>query len=106
MKKNFSLIITATPDKKLAEKIASSLVKKKLSACVQLLPIQSLYTWKKRFQKEKEILLFIKTRTDKFPAIERLIKKLHFYQLPEIIELKISKGNKKYLEWLAKNTKT
>jgi periplasmic divalent cation tolerance protein len=104
MKKGYSIVITTTTTNKLAEKIAEALVKKKLAACVQLLPIQSLYTWKKKAKKEKEITPLIKSRSDKFKEIEKLIKKLHPYEVPEIIEIKIDRGSKDYLGWISKVT--
>ena len=100
MKKSYSLVLTTTGSQRLAEKIALTLVKRKLSACIQLLPIKSFYSLEGKLQKDKEVLVFIKSRSEKFPAIKKLIKKLHSYKVPEIVEIKIWRGSKDYLKWI------
>ncbi|MGA2417780.1 MAG: divalent-cation tolerance protein CutA [Candidatus Staskawiczbacteria bacterium] len=97
-------IFTTTASKKEAEKIADVLVKKGLAACVQIAgPVQSIYKWKGKIQKEKEWLCIIKSISNKFEEIEEKIKSLHSYKLPEIIALPIEKGSAEYLEWIYEN---
>jgi len=49
-------------------------------------------------------LLILKSRKKCFPAIIKAVKKLHSYDVPEIIALPISDGNKDYLQWVGKNS--
>ena len=94
-------IFTTTRNKKDAEKIADVLVKNKLAACVQILgPIESIYKWKGKIEKSKEWLCLIKTKSEKYKKIEKTIKSLHSYEVPEIIALPIEKGNVKYFKWV------
>ena len=100
MAKSYSIIFTTAPNKKEAEKIAKILVNKKLVACVQMFPIKSFYVWKKKTGKDNEILILIKSQSDKFLQIQKMIKENHSYEIAEIIEIKINKGSKDYLAWI------
>lgn len=77
------------------------MIKKELAACAQVFgPVQSVYKWKGKIKREKEWLCIIKSVSNKFKDIEKIIKSLHSYELPEIIALSIKKGNKEYLKWI------
>jgi len=85
-----------------AEKIAASLVADRLAACVNLLPrIHSRYRWKGTVESAEEVLMIIKTAAARYAALERRIKSLHSYEVPEIIALPIFRGSAAYLGWLA-----
>ncbi len=97
----FILVLTTTAKKRDAEKIACSLVKKSLSACVQILgPIKSYFVWENKFESAQEYLCLIKTSKKLYPKVETAIRQIHPYQLPEIIAINISQGYDKYLNWL------
>lgn len=100
----FILILTTTAKKSDAEKICQTLVKNNLSACCQILgPIKSYYVWKNKLENSKEYLCFIKTTKNKYRRVETAIRKIHPYEIPEIIAIDISCGYQKYLSWLEKN---
>lgn len=89
-------------NKREAKKIGLSLVKKRLAACCNIFPIESIYWWRNKIVKDKEVVLIVKTLKKNFGKIEREIKKLHSYTVPCILEILINKGNKEYLNWLKK----
>ena len=97
-------IITTTDKIKIADKITNSLLKKKLASCVQRLPIQSTYRWKGKIENSKEFLLLIKTKKSLYKKVEKEIKANHDYEVPEILEIPITNGNKAYLNWLNSET--
>jgi periplasmic divalent cation tolerance protein len=87
-------------------KIANALVEEHLAACVNLVsPIRSIYRWEGKIWDEKEWLLIIKTQKDRFEELEKKVKSLHSYSVPEIISLPIEKGSSAYLDWIRENTK-
>jgi periplasmic divalent cation tolerance protein len=98
--KNIVVLVTAANNKE-AEKIAGGLIFHKLAACVNIVPkVDSLFRWQGKVDRAKEVLLVIKTKGTAFGKIVSLVKKLHSYDVPEIIALPIIKGEKKYMEWL------
>ncbi|MDD5156387.1 MAG: divalent-cation tolerance protein CutA [Candidatus Omnitrophica bacterium] len=97
---NIVILITA-PNSKEARKIADALVNNKLAACVNIVErIGSVFLWNKKIEKAKEVLLIAKSKKVKFPKIVKLVKRLHSYQVPEIIALPIIDGYKPYLRWI------
>ena len=88
-----------------ALKIAHALVKERLAACVNLVsPIRSIYRWEGKICDEKEWLLVMKTHMGRFDALEKRVKALHSYSVPEIIALPIVTGSPSYLNWLEEMT--
>ena len=88
-----------------ARKIAETVVKKRLAACVSILaaPVESVYRWKGKLEKSRERLLIIKTSKTRLQALEREVLRLHSYETPEFIALLISGGSSKYLSWIAQS---
>ena len=89
-----------------AERIARALVEERLAACVNLVPgIRSIYRWKGKIADDGEILLVAKTRRDSFAALERRVRELHSYDVPEVLALAVTEGSTDYLRWLAEAVK-
>jgi len=85
-----------------AESIAQPLVEEGLAACVSIVAsATSVYRWKGELCKDEESLLLIKTDESQWHAIEKRIKELHSYEVPEILMLPITAGHTPYLSWLA-----
>ncbi|MCG3680943.1 divalent-cation tolerance protein CutA [Aliarcobacter butzleri] len=98
------IIQTTCSSEEEARNIAKILIEEKFAACVQLSQIKSFYNWDNQFCSDKETLLNIKTRKKHFKKIKSKIKELHSYDVPEIIQLDISKSSKKYLKFIKDNT--
>jgi len=99
------IIQTTCANKKEAKKIANVLVEKKLAACIQISNVESIYMWKNKICKDKEKLLYIKTKKENFEKIKRKIKELHSYDLPEIIAIEITNISDEYKKFIGENTK-
>lgn len=99
------LVLTNVPDRAVAEKIADAVVEQRLAACVNILaPCRSVYRWKDAVQHDEEHPMLIKTTAERYPALEAQIRKLHPYELPEIIAVSIERGLPEYLAWVAGET--
>jgi periplasmic divalent cation tolerance protein len=86
--------------------LAEFVVKNKLGACVNLVPeVTSTYWWQGNIERDKEVLLVIKTNKEKFPELVEKVKKIHPYTVPEIIALPIVDGNEDYLKWIDESLK-
>lgn len=104
-KADFIVVFITSPKFEEAKIIAKTLVEKKLSACVNIIPeITSIYHWEGKICEDNEILLIVKTTKEKYPLLEEEVKRLHSYSVPEIISLPIIEGSKSYLEWVKKET--
>ncbi len=88
-----------------AEKISKALVKRRLAACVNILPeVSSRYWWQDKLETARENLLIVKSKKTLLPEIIKAVKKLHSYSIPEIIAVSIIGGNRDYLEWVDSET--
>ncbi|MGL6137996.1 MAG: divalent-cation tolerance protein CutA [Planktothrix sp.] len=103
---DYIVVFVTASSRSEAEKIAQVLVEEKLAACVSLMPIHSIYSWKSELCREDEWQLIIKTNLRQFEHLEIRIKQLHSYQVPEIIALPIIKGSVSYLSWISEKTQT
>ena len=95
------MIISTADTMDLAEKIASTIVKERLVACVNIVPgIRSIYRWEGKVCDEPELLLLIKSSEDNFESVRSRIRQLHSYDTPEVIAVPVSAGDPDYLNWL------
>ncbi|HKM99037.1 MAG TPA: divalent-cation tolerance protein CutA [Candidatus Binataceae bacterium] len=98
------ILVTCANDKQ-AESIAQALVTERLAACVNLVgPIRSIYRWRNKVEDDSEILLLIKTRASLFPRVERRVRELHSYEVPEVMALPFQHGSPPYVAWLLEST--
>jgi periplasmic divalent cation tolerance protein len=88
-----------------ARRIGSALVEAKLAPCANILeaPIRSIYRWKGQVERAREFLILLKTSRKRFAAIEREVRRLHSYDVPEIIALPIERGSRSYLKWISQS---
>lgn len=98
------IIVSTYPDKKTVTKTANELVKKRLAACVNISKISSIYPWKGKIENTSEFLVLFKTTQKNKNALKKAIKKMHPYDIPEIVEINISSINQPYLKWLIEST--
>ena len=99
-------VFTTVEKKEDADRMASIVVNQRVAACAQVVgPIRSTYWWKGKVEETEEWLFMMKTRRDLFSTLEKEIKALHPYEVPEIIALPIVAGSASYLEWIEAETK-
>lgn len=103
----YIVIMNTCPDEELAQTLATGLVDNGLAACVNILPrLTSVYCWQGRRESENEVLLFIKTRQDLYPAVQDWILEHHSYEVPEVIAVPVISGLPSYLEWIDTQTRS
>jgi periplasmic divalent cation tolerance protein len=96
----YGVLLTTTATKDDAKKIAEMLLAEKLAACVQIMPIESYYTWKGAVAQDPEFLLLVKTKTLHFERAIEAIKKNHSYDTPEIVGTEFIAGSAPYFRWI------
>ena len=98
-------IITTINDPQKAEDIGRSLVREKLVACWQIAgPIRSIYRWKGVIEETDEWYCIMKTKETLYHVVEEAIRKLHPYEVPEIIAVPIRDAYENYTAWVKRET--
>ncbi|MGH7257539.1 MAG: divalent-cation tolerance protein CutA [Nitrospiraceae bacterium] len=88
-----------------ANNLSSLVVERKLAACATIVEnVRSLFRWEGKVNSEKESLLILKTTAGRFVDLEKLVKKHHSYEVPEIIAFPIVMGSEDYLKWIRQET--
>ena len=98
---DFIQVFITVNDGSKAKEIAETLLEKRLAGCVQINGgFSSLYRWQGRIMEDQEWLLIIKSCKRLYPELEREVKRIHPYEVPEILAVSVSNGNEAYLNWL------
>ncbi len=99
--REFIMVFSTASSREEAERIAASLLDKRLAACVSISAAQqSWYFWQDRVHRDEELTLMIKTRARLFSEVETDIRKIHSYEVPEIIAIPLFAGSEPYLNWM------
>jgi periplasmic divalent cation tolerance protein len=93
------LVYITNPTKKVAQKIAKILLKKRLIACANIFAIASFYWWRRKIEKAREFLLIGKTIEKNYQKIKEEVEKIHPYEIPCVLKIK-AEANERYLNWL------
>jgi len=101
--RNVRIVLVTCPSLSVARKIARAVVQKRLAACVNVArsPVESFYTWKSKLETAREHLLIIKTTGRRLRELEREVRRLHSYEVPEFVAIPITEGSANYLSWLS-----
>lgn len=97
----FCIVMTTTDSEANADDLAERIVQSGLAACVQIVPIKSVYRWQGQVRREGEWLLLAKTTAARFAELDRFINATHTYETPEVVVVPITGGSAHYLRWLA-----
>lgn len=88
-----------------ARRIGRNVVEKKLAACANIISgVESIYRWKGKVERAREVLVVMKTTSNRLAQLEREVKRVHSYEVPEFIALHIAAGSKDYLSWIGGST--
>jgi periplasmic divalent cation tolerance protein len=103
--RNFSMVLVMAANENESETIARALVEERLAACVNVVgPVISIYRWRGEIEKATEYMLVIKAPMRHFSKLERRVRELHSYEVPEIVAVALTSGSKPYIAWLAEST--
>jgi periplasmic divalent cation tolerance protein len=94
-----------SPDAAQAAEMARTLVKEGLVACVNIVPgVRSIYVYNGKLCDDAEVLCIAKTRPALFERLQRRVRELHPYEVPEILSFAVDEGSPEYLDWLRAST--
>ena len=89
-----------------ARRIGRSVVEKKLAACANIVTgVESIYRWKGRVERAREVLVVVKTTESRLRKLEREVKRVHSYEVPEFLVVPIVAGSREYLQWIGESVR-
>jgi len=90
-----------------ARRIARAAVEAKIAGCVNVVlnPMESIYRWKGKVEVSREYLLVLKSTARRLPELERMVRRMHSYDVPEFLVLQVVSGSREYLGWLVESVK-
>lgn len=95
-------VLITCPTTRIAKRIGAALVARRLAACVNIVPgVESLFWWKGKVDRAKEVLLIAKTTAAMFERLRRCVVSMHPYDVPEVIAIQLSAGHAAYLAWIS-----
>jgi len=101
------LVFTTLPDRNAANTLAAALIERRVAACVNVLSeCTSAYRWNGKVETSIEIPMLVKTTAAAYPELERVMRELHPYELPEIVAVPICCGLPEYLDWVSAETRS
>jgi periplasmic divalent cation tolerance protein len=103
MPEAYCMILTTAGSQAEANRLADVLVSSHLAACVQQLAVASVYRWQGEIHRDPEILLLVKTAARLYPRVQAAILANHSYVVPEIIQIPVTQGLDRYLDWIESN---
>ena len=98
------LLLTTVPNKLLAEQIAKELIERKLSACISIKEIISIYKWQENIEENNEFELTIKSLPENLNELTLILKEKSTYEVPELI-YKIFDSENSYFQWIKESIK-
>ncbi len=99
-KKSYCMVLSTCSGDEEAAKLAEAIVRNRLAACVQIMPIRSIYQWKGEIHRDEERLLVMKTTAAAYCRLEEFIVQHHSYEVPEIVQVPIESGFREYFAWI------
>ena len=98
------VVCITAPTRAHALRIARALVSQRLAACVNCVPgVRSIFRWQGRVDACAETLLIAKTTAQRLPALTSAVRRLHPYELPEVLAWSATDGSPAYLRWVAQS---
>src|SRR5579863_6440110 len=99
------VVLTTVASTDEALELVRALLDRRLIACGTLLSgARSLYRWDGKLADESEVVVLLKTRGARLPALTAAFEDLHPYKVPEMLALPVVAGSDKYLGWIDKET--
>jgi periplasmic divalent cation tolerance protein len=99
---NYIIILVTAKDKQQAETISQLLLKERLIACANIInPVTSFFHWTGKIDNAEECLIVMKSRMDLFAQVTEHVKRLHSYEVPEVLALPIVDASEAYLDWMS-----
>lgn len=98
----YSFVYITCGSQKEAQTIVKALLENRLIACANIFPVSSMYIWKGNLEQAEEYSALLKTEKNKIPVIIEEVKRLHSYEVPDIVEIPLGEGFNPFFAWIPK----
>jgi periplasmic divalent cation tolerance protein len=102
----FFVVLVTCKNSAEARRIGRAVVTSRLAACANVLAgkVESIYRWKGKVERARETLLVVKTTRRSWAKLRDAIRRLHSYEVPEIVAVPIVAGLDQYTAWIREST--
>jgi periplasmic divalent cation tolerance protein len=94
------VVQVTTGSREEAERIARTLVERRLAGSGQVSPLRTWYRWQGQVHEADEHLVSLFTRRDRFQAVAQAVRELHGYALPQVVAVPLVDGTLEFLRWI------
>jgi len=99
-----SVVTTTVDSAEAAESLARGIVEARVGACVQIVPVRSVYRWAGEVRVDAEWQCVVKTSANRVDDLVAHIEANHTYDVPEVVVTPVVGGNDEYLKWVSEET--
>jgi len=99
-----AMAYVTAPDLRTARRIGRTIVRKRLAACANLWPIESMYWWKDKLDDAREVVIVFKTRAALVRRLIEAVRALHPYEIPCIVSYRMGDALPAYTNWIDRET--
>ncbi|MFC2175131.1 divalent-cation tolerance protein CutA [archaeon] len=84
-----------------AKLVAKTAIEEGLAACAEVTPVNTIYKWEGVMKDEIEYKLVLKTTKEKLASLEKRVKEMHKYSLPQWTWFEAD-ASKEYSDWVSR----
>ena len=100
------IAVCTVPNRETAEELSKSVLQGRMAACVsQVDNIRSVYWWQGSVEQAEEILLLIKTTSQKVESLKQFVSANHPYETPELVFISCDDALEAYVNWVRLETR-
>ena len=99
-----AMAYVTAPDLEAARSIARTVVRRRLAACANLWPIESMYRWKGKLEEAHEVVIAFKTRRALLQKLIATVREHHPYEVPCIASYPMGPALREYVDWIDEET--
>ena len=101
------MVTTTVDSEDAAAHLSRGAVEGRLAACGQVIgPITSTYWWEGQIETAREWTVIFKTTEAASAALMEHLRRVHPYDVPEVLVTPVIAGNPAYLAWVTAETQT
>lgn len=100
----FSMVYMTAKDEADGLRMGRELVRERLVACANVLPVRSVYRWQGDVVEEAEAVVIMKTRRSLVPRVMARARELHTYRVPCLVTYRMEGALDDYAKWMLAGT--